>query len=405
MPEESAETQTAEAPVSINDPAFGSLEEAFDKAFPATVEKKTTPESSPEPVKAVEPEKAAPEPEKIVPEPAKAPESEFPDFLSGQIEEKKPEPVTVPDVNVDAVGLKELRTHYRTLKETAKAKATEVQTLQRELEEVKKAQGKTPADVEATIRELQQKNQEMSEALEQSWVENHPAIRQKYDAGRQKEVEKAHRILNAVKIDPKQWDRAMSLPLESRLEALEEIHLTMPTAAKDLLSRSESAIDELELEKEQVLADRKGTREKLTQQDLIRQREAIQQHERDTLQRLQNAEKELVDRLGLETLRKSDNPAHAKWNEGVERRRADARKLMLEIDDQDTMARAAYLAVSALDFRELYHRERNGRLEAEKKLKSYDQAEPTLETKGEETPRTDDKLSFGDAVAAAWPRR
>ena len=404
MADEPAQTEVAEPPQESGLKNFGNLEEAFDQAFPATVEKET-PETAPAPPPAPEPVKAPPPPEKPATEAAKAPQDELPDFLTGKVEEKKPETTTVPDVDVDAIGLREIRRHYKELFKTTQAEKTARAQLQQELEEAKKAVGKTPAEVEATLQELQAKNKELSDALEQGYVENHPAIRAKYVEGRNREVEKAHRILNAVKADPKQWDRAMSLPLEARLEALEEIHLMMPQAAKDLLSRSESAIDELDLEKEQVFADRKGLTEKLRQQDLIRQREALQQHEKQTLQHLDHAQKDLLERVGLEVLKKSDNPAHAKWNEGVDRRIADAKKLMLEIDDEETMARASILAASALDYRQLYHLMRDRAIEAEKKLKSYDQAEPTLTDKGEESPKTDDKVSFADAVAAAFPRK
>jgi len=319
--------------------------------------------------------------------------------------EKKPEPVTVQDVDVDAVGLRELRSHYKTLKQTTRTEHERLQTLEKQLEEAKKAQGQTPAEVEAQLRDLQQKNQELSEALEQGYVENHPAIRAKYVDGRNKEVSKAHRILDAVKADAKAWDRAMSLPLEQRLEALEEIHLMMPQAAKDLLSRSESAIDELDLEKEQVFADRKGLREKLQQQDLLQRRAMFENEQKETLADLDFAEKDLVERLGIETLRKSDNPAHAKWNEGVDRRISEAKMLMLEVDDRKVMSRAALLAASALDYRQLWQSERDRRIEAEKRNKTFDQAEPRADDRGEEAPKGDDKMTFAEAVAASFPRR
>jgi hypothetical protein len=115
--------------------------------------------------------------------------------------------------------------------------------------------------------------------------------------------------------------------------------------------------------------------------------------------------KDLSERMGLEVLKKSDNPAHAKWNEGVDRRIADARKLMLEVDDEDVMAKASILAASALDYRHLYQLMRDRALEAEKRIKAFESAEPSLETKDADAPKSDDKLTFADAVAAAFPRK
>jgi len=395
------QTQTAEPSVSIHDPAFGNLEEAFDNAFPSTIEKE--PETPPEPVKPPEAAPPPPEPTKPLPEATKAPESDLPDFLTGKVEEKKPEPPREPEVDLESVGLKELRAHYKTLKQTAR---TERETLQKALEEAKKTPvQQTPPEIEATIRDLEAKNKELSEALEQGYVENHPAIRQKYVEGKKTLVEKAHRLLNAAKIDPKLWDRAMSMPLENRIEAMEEIYLGAPTFVQKSLTDISDQIEGLDVEHEAILADRKGATEKLRQQDMIRQREAIQQHEKSTLQILDLAKTDLLDRVGLEVLKKSDNPGHAKWNEGVDRRLADAKKLMLEITDEPTMARASILAASALDYRHLYHLFRDRAIEAENKLKSYDSAEPTTDTKGEKAPETNDNLSFAEAVARDFPRR
>src|SRR6185312_2403444 len=121
---------------------------------------------------------------------------------------------------------------------------------------------------------------------------------------------------------------------------------------------------------------------------------------KNTIEMLGMAEKDLIDRMGMEVYKKSDNPEHKKWNDSVDRMKADARKLLLETTDPSVMARAALMAPAAIQYRYLYHTMKDRWMEAEKKLQAIEKAEPIVQGGGDTSSApVNDKLTFAESVA------
>ncbi len=407
--EEATPTAVAEPEKSTTLKDFGDLSEVFDKVFPSTAEKKEpespspTPASTPATPPLSEPtpasESATSPPETPTPTPPATPaQDELPDFLTGKKTEEPPKPVE-PEIPAEkpkeSVGMKQLRTAYEGLKKQIAEKEAGYTA---QIEELKKAPATAP-DAEATITQLKKQVEELSGAVERSAIEFHPAFRAEFVDKRAALVNDAHEILKEAKSDPTQWDRAMALTGAARTEALEAIYDELPRAVTSELGSAAREIRSLDSRRDAYLADRKGLHERLQQDNLRQQHEQMKQYEKSTLEMMAAAEKDLIDRMGIEVYKTSDNPEHKKWNESVERMKADARKIMLETTDPSVMARAAYLAPAAIQYRYLYHVMRDRWQDAENRLKAIEKSEPDAKTKGEPSTFEDDKLSFADAVA------
>ena len=161
---------------------FGDLAEAFDKAFPATAEKKEpesptpteVPETTPSLTPATTP--AAKPAETPSPTTPTAAGDELPDFLTGKTPEEPPkpaEPEIPPEKPKESVGMKQLRTAYENLKKTIAEKEA---GYTQQIEELKKAPATAP-DAEATITQLKKQVEELSGAVERTAIEFHPAFR------------------------------------------------------------------------------------------------------------------------------------------------------------------------------------------------------------------------------------
>lgn len=375
---------------------FGDLAEAFDKAFPSTAEKKE------EAVPSEAPKAETPEPAKA-PEPAKIPTAgdELPSFLTGETPkaEEIPPPPSDPDIppptGKESVGMKQLRTAYENLKKQQQTKEAEFKA---QLE----AASKPPEQTETATKmaELEKQNQEMLAAFERISLEHRPKFQQEFVLKRQELVGDAHNILKDANVDPVQWDKAMALTGTARTEALDLIYEYLPRSAQNELGSIQHAVRSLDARKQAALDNYKQNNQQFIEEENRQRFEQQKVHEKNTLQLLDMAEQDLVDRMGIEVYKKSDNPEHKKWNEAVDRMKADARKILLEVDDPSVMARASLLAPAAIQFRYLYHTFRDLYLEEKKKNNAVSAAEPSLKSKGDAPPSEEDsKLSFAEAVA------
>ncbi len=409
--EETAVAPPAEPEKSATLKDFGDLSEVFDKVFPSTAEKKEPESPSPTPAStpATPPlsestpasESSTSPPSTPTPPSAATPaQDELPDFLTGKKTEEPPKPAE-PDLELPPIKGKESAnmTMFREKFDLVKSKArAREQELIAQVEELKKAPATAP-DAEATIEQLKKQVEELSGAVERSAIEFHPAFRAEFVDKRAALVNDAHEILKEAKSDPTQWDRAMALTGAARTEALEAIYDELPRSVTSELGSAAREIRSLDARRDAYLTDRKGLHERLQQDNLRQQHEQMKQYEKSTLEMMAAAEKDLIDRMGIEVYKTSDNPEHKKWNESVERMKADARKIMLETTDPSVMARAAYLAPAAIQYRYLYHVMRDRWQDAENRLKAIEKSEPDAKTKGEVSTAEDDNLSFADAVA------
>jgi len=394
-----AETPPPSTEISTTLKDFGDLDKVFDKVFPATAQKKEAApaEPGPEPAPIVPPAAEKEVPPEVKPPDVIQPKEELPDFLTGKKTEAPPPVDELPPPSPkESVGMKQLRTAYENLKRQAQTKEQEYT---QKLEELQKAPPVAP-DADATIRQLEQQVQELSAGLERSAIEFHPAFRAEFIDKRERLVGDAHQILAEAKVDAANWDRAMALTGTARTEALEQIYEELPRSTAAELGAAAREIRSLDSQRDAYLADRKGLRQRLEQESLREQRAALQQHEKNTIEMLGMAEKDLIDRMGMEVYKKSDNPEHKKWNDSVDRMKADARKLLLETTDPSVMARAALMAPAAIQYRYLYHTMKDRWMEAEKKLQAIEKAEPIVQGGGDTSSApVNDKLTFAESVA------
>ncbi len=378
---------------------FGDMAAAFDKVFPATAEKPEAAQrkEAPAPVPPTPTEPPAP-----APVPAPAPESpkqtsELPDFLSGEKKAETAPPPGDPDIppptGKESVGMKQLRTAYDNLKKQSAQKEAEYKTM------MDAAKASPPEDVNATITGLQAQLKERDQIIARRNIEDLPAFRAQFDGRRQQLVADAHQMLKDAGADPIQWDRAMTLTGVARQNALDDLYEALPRSVANELGATSRDVRTLDSQREAALADQNGLRQRLEQQAAQQQFQALKEHETQTLQFLDMAEHDLVDRLGIEVYKKSEDPAHQKWNDSIDKMKADAKKILLEVDDPSVMARAALLAPAAIQFRYLYHTFRDKYLEEKKKNDATSAAEPSLATRGEAPVEEDKNLTFAEAVA------
>lgn len=392
MAEEQAVTEAAPAAEQTVLKDFGSLDEAFDKAFPSTAEKKEVAPVEP-PKEAVPAEASKAE----TPAPAPTKTDDLPDFLTGdkpKAEEVAPttEPELPPVTGKESVGMKEIRTAHEKLLEKFKAQEAEMKAL--------KEAPQQPSEATATIEQLQKQVAEMSGIIERRYIEDRPDFKQQFTDKRNNLINDAHELLKESNVDPAQWDKAMTLTGTARTEALDLIYEYLPKSTQNELGSIQREVRSLDSQKEAVLSNRQEFLKRLNQEDQQRQFAALKEHEKNTLQIMDMAEQDLVDRLGIEVYKKSGNPEHKKWNDSIDKMKADARKILLEVDDPSVMARAALLAPAAIQFRYLYHTFRDKYLEEKKKNDAISAAEPSLKSRGEAAPSEgDEKLTFAEAVA------
>jgi hypothetical protein len=388
---------------------FGDLAESFDKVWPATAEKKEGDDASrkQELITPVSKGAATSEPEAAppkAPEPPKteAAPDELPSFLTGdkpKAEEPPQPPPGDPDLppptGKESVGMKQLRTAYENLKKQQQAKEAEFKA---QLE----AATKSPEQSEyaARLEQLEKQNKEYAEAFDRVQLESRPAFQQEFVVKRQQLVSDAHGILKDSNVDPAQWDKAMALTGTARSEALDLIYEYLPRSAQNELGAIQHSVRSLDARRDSVLANHQQVNKQLLEQEQQQRFQAHKEQEKQTLQILDMAETDLIDRMGIEVYKKSDDPNHKKWNESIERMKADAKKILLEVDDPAVMDRAALLAPAAIQFRYLYHTFRDKYLEEKKKNDAIAAAEPSLKTRGDAPPSDgDEKLTFAEAVA------
>lgn len=391
----------------IDEPGFGNLTEAFDKAFPSTARK---PEATPPPAAppapetppAAEPKVEPPPPAAAVPE-TKPEDQTVPEVIFG---DKKEEPPAAPEPEIevppgitkekDIQSWKQLRTAYETEK---KARAREASEFTKKLAEAQAAA--TDPAIQATIDQLKRQNLELLQVVERKSVEDHPRFRQEITAPRAQALKEAHQLLEYGNVEPKQLDKALALQGAAQIEALDGIYEKLPESAKAELAAAVLQIRRLDTRREQILQNASGTAEKLRQQDTIGQHERLQQQEQHMLKLADAAVAHLRDKAGFEVFVKSDDPKDGWWNEQVEERLTDMRRLLTKEADPAQHALAAGMAVAAPFYRDFAIKMRTENLALKAELAAIKGAEPRLDGGGETSiPSEDDsKLTFAESVA------
>lgn len=401
--EEPVETQV-ETPVdsgepTVKEPGFGNMAAAFDEAFPSTAKKELEPAAAPEVPQPVVPV-AAPKTEAVATVPEKKPDTQgLPEAIFGDRKESvaAPEPeIEVPKgitKEKDIQSWKQLRTAYETEK---RERARESSDFVRQLAEAKAAD----PGAQATIDELKRQNQELLQTVERSNVERHPKFQNEIVHPLKQARKEAHKLLEDAQVNPKLLDKALALDGSDRMEALDQLYGQLPEYAKAELAASVLQIRRLEARRDQILQNAHGTAERLQQQDTISNHEQLQQREQTLLKLADAAVTHLRDKIGFEVFIKSDDPNDKWWNDQVDERLSDMRRLLTNEPDPSQHALAAGLAVSAPFYRDLAIKVRQENKELKAELAAIKGAEPRLDGGGNgAAPAEDEKLSFAESVA------
>lgn len=388
----------------IDEPGFGNMKEAFDKAWPASAKKE---EAAPTPPPAAEPVTPTATPKVEIQAAESAPAKDelkqtVPEAIFG---DKKPEPVT-PEPEIVMPKSITKPEEIETWKQMRKALDTEKRERTREASEFAsklaeaKASSADPA-LQATVEQLRQQNQELLQAVERRSVEDHPRFRQEITLPRQQAIKEARQLLEDAQLDPRQLDKALTLPGPAQREALDNIYEKLPESAKAELAASVLQIRRLDSRREEILKNAHGTAEKLANDDRIGQHQRLQQQEQTMVKMADAAAVHLRDEKGFEAFKKSDDPNDKWWNDQVDERLSDAKALLTKVTDPAQHALAVHLAVACPFYRDIAISGRARIRELETELKAIKGAEPRLDGGGETSLPTDadDKLTFAESVA------
>lgn len=389
-----AETETAiaEAPTETSIPGFGNIEEAFNQAFPSTVEKDEAPPVTPPPALTLDEEKPIVEPPAPKPEPKKPAEGDVPESIFGEVPEV-PNPEPDPPKNTQ-----QLRKAYEAIKK-------ERENWEREKVELRSKAEKAPAPDEgaaARLAELEAQNQQLSAAVEKTNLMAHPAFQREFVQKRRDLMAQTESVLNDVGANPTALEKAMALTGKHRIEALDDFlgEITSPLV-RNKVAAAVDQIDSLDARAHAVLADSKTSWEQITQHEKAEAHRIAQAQEQQLNQIFEGAIEHLREKAGWEVLKRVEGDPDHWWNKQGDQIKEAARELMFKTSNPGDMATASVLAASCGVFRGLLQK-------ARAELKAKDQiiadlkgAEPDLGGhQGDEVASDgDSKLSWAQRVA------
>ncbi len=393
--------EIAEAPAGeqsvVDNPAFGNLGEAFDAAFPSTAPKEGE-ERAPEPP--VAPRKPTPPVEPVAPvkpkaaEPARPTlEHEVPDSIFSD-PTPAPEPVK-PAEPETFKGPKELRTAYDSTKRELAEKTVALTKLEEKLKTPPKDEGAV-----ARIAELEARNAELSDRMAAVDLQSHPAFQAKFVQPRAQLLGSASNLLKSVDKDPAALESAMALTGKQRIQALDNLFddIESPTVRSKVAGVVDQ-IDAIDEQKAAVLADAKGSYERLTKMTAAQRHQQAQEQTAQLNKVFDAAVEHLRDKVGFEVLKEVDGVDW--WNQQGKTAIEAARKLMFENDNPEQMAAASVLAATSGIHRGLWLKERTQRVELAKELAAIKDGEPNLRGNSDRGADDDgdDKLTFAERVA------
>jgi flagellar motility protein MotE (MotC chaperone) len=396
MPPEEAviDAPSGEQPSVINSPAFGNLADAFDQAFPSTVDEPTDDQliDEPPPRPAKVPEKpAAKAPPKEEKKPAPAAD-EVPEAVFGEPKKEEPAPEPVAET---FKGPKELRQAYDKTKAELKRLADENAKFQEQL--------KTPPKDEtaqARIAELETQLREYSDTVASVKLEQHPAFVAKFVKPREQLIANAFGLLKTAEVDPAGLEKAMSLTGKPRIQALDDFfdNIESPTTRTRVAALVDQ-IDNIDEQKSAVLADAKGSYERLTTHDKAEQHRQAQEQTAKLEKVFDGAIEHLRDKVGFEVLKEVDGVDW--WNKQGKSAIEAARALMFQNDNPEQMAIGSVLAATSGIHRGLWLKERSQRLALAKELAEIKNADPDLSGNSDRggDDAEDEHLPFAQRVA------
>jgi len=413
MPAEEAvlDSPTGEQSSIVNSPAFGNLAEAFDQAFPATAAEPegddlndappVKPRSPVAPAKPAAPEKpASPKEVKKV---ATA-EDEVPEAVFGDPKKEEPEKAAEPEIEVpksltkpkDIAAWKEVRRSEAAARAEAARLAAENARLQEQSKKI------TDEKAAARIAELEGQLKEYSDTVASVKLEQHPAFVAKFVRPREQLLGSATNLLKSVDKDPAALEKAMSLTGKQRIQALDEFYddIESPTVRSKVAAMVDQ-IDNIDEQRSAVLADAKGSYERLTTHDKAEQHRQAQEQTAKLEQVFDGAIQHLRDKVGFEVLKEVEGVDW--WNNQGKNAVEAARKLMFSNDDPQQMAVASVLAATSGIHRGLWLKERAQRVALAKELAEIKNADPDLSGGSDRggDDESDGNLPFAQSVAKA----
>lgn len=361
--------------------------------------------------KPAETKTGTPTPEKVEPVKAEATKIE-PDFPEQLLTGEKPAPKTEsapeddvlkaePPSNLSKKGAAD----WVKLRDAAAKKATEIETLRKELELVK-AQPVTKPD-EATIAELTAAKERLSELeqnLERASFERSTKF-QAFVTSEKANIDGAKSFLEGAKdadgvdIDASVIDRAAALTGVKRLEVLRKAGLDSETIAA--VAPYLTAVDGINRQKAESLANHKQT---------AAQWEAQAQAQAEQVRAREKAEEDRVFKeVGLEVSSKFEPfqkvEGHEKWNAQVDSLNAEAEEFFNGNVPLKRLAEIARYGVGAKVIHSMFHSTRAELKSAREEIAKLKAAQPGGGEEAKKDPAAEAKMDPFERAAAEFERQ
>lgn len=214
--------------------------------------------------------------------------------------------------------------------------------------------------------------------LERYDLQATPAFQEKYIQPRQQKFNDARALLKESGGNPDALAGALSMVGTARIDALEEIAASIPHQM--MRGRFERLIEGIDADSRVInekLANARQSAEEESRNETVRRHENNEKIAKELKSLLGAARSELMDKVGLETLKKVGKPEYEWWDKQVDKVDEVAEEILLKATPPDS-AIAAYLAASAGVFRNMYQSERAARLAVEQENRELKGAEPNL---------------------------
>lgn len=232
----------------------------------------------------------------------------------------------------------------------------------------------------ATIERLEKELADRDERLGRLDLVQKPQFQRDFIQPRNKAFNEAQAILKEYGTEPGKLQRAMTMTGKMRAEALDEIRETIGSdhmrGQFDILIRD---IDRKTSEIDEQLKNHRERSEEYARQEAIDKQKNIEKTTGDLKTLLASAHRQLAEEVKLEVLQKTGKADFKWWDDQADEISQIAEEIMFK-STPEKAAIAAHLAASAGPYRSLWQAEREARLDAEKRLREYEDSDPGLGT-------------------------
>lgn len=209
-----------------------------------------------------------------------------------------------------------------------------------------------PSDLVARNKELEQRLAEMSSVTERVALMEHPAFKQQFIVPRQQMLSQAKEAIEMAGGDVPAFEKMLGLSGKARIDAIDTLmeDISSPTL-RNQLGNMISGIENLDRQRDAVMADVKGNHERLELQTRAQRQQQMEAQEKETASTLDSAIEHLRDKAGFEFFK--EVPGNEKWNAQVKQARENSLYILTKASPAEAITAAA-LAPQAPMYRTAY---------------------------------------------------